>query len=136
MAFVLDASVTACWAFDDEDHPDATAAFDRIRVEEAVVPVLWWFEIRNILLVSERRGRISSSDTATFLGALSVLRIREDRADGDDGVFRLARAHKLSIYDAAYLELAQRENLALATLDGALRSAAEAEKVALVSPME
>jgi len=63
MAFVLDASITACWAFDDEDHPDAGLAFDRMRAEEAAVPSLWWFEVRNILIliVNERRRRVAFS---------------------------------------------------------------------------
>jgi predicted nucleic acid-binding protein len=133
MAFVLDASVTACWAFDDEDHPDASLAFDRMRAEECVVPSLWWFEVRNILIVNERRGRIGESDTAAFLSALSRLRIRTDRAPDENGVLRLARAHRLSVYDAAYLELAQREALPLSTLDADLRKAATCERVALVS---
>jgi predicted nucleic acid-binding protein len=133
MAFVLDASVTACWAFDDEDHPDARLAFDRMRTEEGVVPGLWWFEVRNILIVNERRRRITESDTATFLLRLSRLRIRADRVPDENGVLRLARAHRLSVYDAAYLELAQREGLPLATLDADLRKAAAGEGVALVS---
>ena len=133
MAFVLDASVTACWAFDDEDHPDASLAFDRMRAEEGVVPGLWWFEVRNILIVSERRRRITESDTAAFLLSLSRLRIRVDRLPDENGVLRLARAHRLSVYDAAYLELAQREGLPLATLDADLRKAAAGEGVALVS---
>jgi predicted nucleic acid-binding protein len=133
MAFVLDASVTACWAFDDEDHPDASLAFDRMRAEEGVVPGLWWFEVRNILIVNERRRRITESDTAAFLLSLSRLRIRLDRVPDENGVLRLARAHRLSVYDAAYLELAQREGLPLATLDADLRKAAADEGVALVS---
>ena len=72
MAFVLDASVTACWAFDDEDHPPARLAFQRIRTEEAVVPSLWWFEVRNILIVNERRRRIAEAATATFPGSARV----------------------------------------------------------------
>ena len=133
MAFVLDASVTACWAFDDEDHPDASLAFDRMRAEEGVVPGLWWFEVRNILIVNERRRRIAESGTAAFLSSLSRLRIRVDRVPDENGVLRLARAHRLSVYDAAYLELAQREGLPLATLDADLRKAAADEGVALVS---
>jgi predicted nucleic acid-binding protein len=133
MAFVLDASVTACWAFDDEDHPDASLAFDRMRAEEGVVPGLWWFEVRNILIVNERRRRITESDTAAFLLSLSRLRIRVDRVPDENGVLRLARAQRLSVYDAAYLELAQREGLPLATLDADLRKAAAGEGVALVS---
>jgi hypothetical protein len=67
MAFVLDASITSCWGFQDEDHPDADLAFVEMRTGEAVVPSLWWFEVRNILLVNERRRRITESDTAAFL---------------------------------------------------------------------
>ncbi len=66
MGFVLDASITACWAFQDEDHPDASLAFERMRSEEGVVPCLWWFEVRNILVVNERRRRITKSDSAAL----------------------------------------------------------------------
>ncbi len=133
MAFVPDASIAACWAFQDEDHPDARRALQQMRVEEAVVPCLWWFEVRNILLVNERRGRIAEAETAAFLVHLGRLRVRVDRLAGEQAVLRLARSHRLSVYDAAYLELAQREGIALATLDGELRRAAEAEGVGLVS---
>jgi predicted nucleic acid-binding protein len=133
MAFVLDASVTACWAFQDEDHPDASLAFLQIRTEEAVVPCLWWFEVRNILIVNERRRRITESSTASFLLNLSLLRIRVDPVPDEGAVLRLARTHRLSVYDAAYLELAQREGLPLATLDADLQKAAACEGVALVS---
>jgi predicted nucleic acid-binding protein len=133
MAFVLDASITACWAFQDEDHPDAGRAFDLMRAEEAVVPCLWWFEVRNILVVNERRGRISESDTAAFLLNLSRLRVRLDRLPEADAVLRLARTHRLSIYDAAYLELAQREGIPLATLDADLHRAAAEAGVTLLS---
>jgi predicted nucleic acid-binding protein len=133
MAFVLDASITACWAFQDEDHPDAALALDRMRTEEAVVPCLWWFEVRNILVVNERRRRIGESDTAAFLLNLSRLRVRLDRLPEGDAVLRLARTHRLSVYDAAYLELAQREGLPLATLDADLRRAAAEEGLALLS---
>jgi predicted nucleic acid-binding protein len=131
MAFVLDASITACWAFQDEDHPDARLAFHQMRSEEAVVPCLWWFEVRNILVVNERRRRIAESETAAFLLNLSRLRIRIDRAPDEGAVLRLARTHRLSVYDAAYLELAQREGLPLATLDADLKKAAAGEGVAL-----
>jgi predicted nucleic acid-binding protein len=132
MPFVLDASVTACWAFHDEDHPDADLAFRQIRTEEAIVPSLWWFEVRNILVVNERRRRIAESDTAAFLLHLSRLRVRVDRLPTEDSVLRLSRAHRLSVYDAAYLELAQREGVPLATLDTDLRKAAAAEGVPLL----
>ena len=134
MAFVLDASVTACWALGDEDHADAREAFRRIATEEAVVPRLWWFEVRNILVVNERRRRITESETAAFLRALSRLRMREDGSPDDDAVLRLARTHQLSVYDAVYLELAQRERLDLATLDHRLWDAALTEGISVVRP--
>jgi len=133
MAFVLDASITACWAFQDEDHPDAGLAFRKVRTEEAVVPSLWWFEVRNILVVNERRQRISEPDTTAFLRDLSRLRVRIDHQPEKAAVLRLARTHRLSVYDAAYLELAQREGLPLATLDKLLAGAARTEKVELIA---
>lgn len=133
MGFVLDASITACWAFQDEDHPDASLAFERMRSEEGVVPCLWWFEVRNILVVNERRRRITESDSAAFLMGLSRLRIRIDRVPDEGSVLRLARTRRLSVYDAAYLELAQREGLPLATLDADLRKAAAGEAVMVLT---
>jgi PIN domain nuclease of toxin-antitoxin system len=64
MPFVLDASVALCWAFPDEDRPQAAQTLIRIRTDEACVPSLWWFEVRNALLVNERRGRLTEADTA------------------------------------------------------------------------
>jgi predicted nucleic acid-binding protein len=127
MSFVLDTSVPACWAFQDEQDRRAESAFTRIRTEEAVVPSLWWFEIRNILVANERRKRITESDTGVFLRDLAALRIRVDREPVESVVMRLARSHRLSVYDAAYLELALREAIPLATLDAALADAARAE---------
>lgn len=131
MPFVLDASVAACWLFDDEDHPHARLALARIRGDEARVPSLWWFEVRNTLLVSERRGRLTEADTTAFLAVLSRLAISVDRTPGDD-VLALARRRNLTVYDAAYLELARRADLPLATLDRRLAVAARAERVALI----
>ena len=67
MPFVLDASVAACWLFEDEDHPDAAEAFARVRTDNARVPSLWWFKVRNTLLVNERRGRLAENDTTACL---------------------------------------------------------------------
>ncbi len=133
MPFVLDASVTACWALSDENHPDADLAFLRIRTEEAIVPCLWWFELRNILVVNERRQRITESDTAAFLSNISRLRVRVAPLPDENALLRLARTYRLSVYDAAYLELAQREGVSLATLDDHLRRAAASEGVGLVT---
>ena len=132
MAFVLDASVAACWALSDEDHPAAEVAFRRIRHTEAITPTLWWFEIRNILIVSERRKRITQSESSDFLREISQLPIRVDHDVDEADVMRLARSHRLSIYDAAYLELARRNRAPLATLDADLARAAKAEAVTLI----
>ena len=132
MPFVLDASVAVCWAFDDEDHPVAELALERVRTDEARVPSLWWFEVRNTLIVNERRGRLTESDTATFLRGLARLRVL-DRSPNEADVLALARHHGLTVYDAAYLELARREGAPLATLDAALATAARAERAPLLS---
>jgi len=133
MPFVLDASVTLCWAFADEEHPIATAALDRVQHGKAHVPGLWWFEVRNALVVNERRGRLTEAGTLSFLRNLAQLAIHMDRAPEEATVLTLARQHRLTVYDAAYLELAQRDGLELATLDAALRQAATAVGVPLLS---
>ena len=132
MPFVLDASVAACWAFPDEQDPRADAALTRIRIEDAVVPSLWWFEVRNILVVNERRKRITAAGTDSYLRELARLRIRVDREPEDVAIMRLARAHRLSVYDASYLELALREATPIATLDAELAAAAVAEGAELI----
>ncbi len=133
MPFVIDASIAACWAFKDEDHPIATLALERIRSDEARAPSLWWFEVRNTLIMSERRSRLTEADTAAFLRGLARLGVTVDRLPDEAAVLTLARRHRLTVYDAAYLELAQRENIPLATLDNALAHAARAIQVPLLN---
>jgi predicted nucleic acid-binding protein len=132
MPFVLDASVALAWAFADEDDPRATAALARFRSDEALVPGIWWFEVRSALVVNERRGRLTEADTGAFLRTLARLTVTIDRQPGDAEVLALARQHRLSVYDASYLELARRDSLPLATLDRDLIGAARAERVPLV----
>jgi predicted nucleic acid-binding protein len=130
--FVLDASVAASWCFPDEAHLNAEAAFRLIVQEPALAPALLWFELRNVLLMGERRNRLSEAQTARFLKYMNELPIEVDREPDDGMVLSLARAHRLSVYDAVYLELAQRRALPLATLDRALMNAARSEKIALI----
>jgi predicted nucleic acid-binding protein len=132
MSFVLDASVTACWAFEDEHEILAEIALDRLDANDAFVPSLWWFEIRNTLIVNERRGRKSESQTTLFLVRLATLPILIDRSPNEADVLTLARRHRLTVYDAAYLELARRRREPLATLDRQLAAAASAESVPLI----
>ena len=130
--FVLDASVAVAWCFDDESTPAAWALLDRVRKAPAHVPPLWELEIGNILLGAERRRRITQARAALFLGILGELDIRVDpdlpgRAFRD--VLPLARARRLTTYDATYLELAMRLGLPLASKDAALVRAAHAVRV-------
>ncbi len=132
MAFVLDASIVACWFLDDENHIVADVALELLGAGSAVTPAPWWFEVRNMLLMSERRGRTTEAATTGFLRRLRTLAITVDRNPDEATVIRLARQHRLTFYDAAYLELAQRAEIALATLDKAMVRAAQAMDVRLV----
>ena len=134
MAFVLDASVTLSWAFPDEQNPIALRAGQLLELsgETALVPSLWWYEVRNILIVNERRGRTTPLRTASFLKAITELSIVTEFELDETIVMELARQTRLTVYDAAYLALAMRENLPLATLDKDLRNAARAAGVPLL----
>jgi predicted nucleic acid-binding protein len=130
--FVLDASVAIVWALSDEVHPVAELAFSFMQSGSAIVPAIWWYEIRNVLVQCERRGRISSDDSDAFLLNLGRFRIEMDALSPSPRVIELARKHNLSVYDAAYLALALRESLGIATLDHHLESACRIESVSLL----
>jgi predicted nucleic acid-binding protein len=131
LSLVIDASILVAWFLDEKSDPRVEAAFDMITRVETLAPSLFHYEIRNALLVSERRNRITEAMSAAFLRDLGLLPIRLEPA-GDEGVLMtVTRKRKLTVYDAAYLELAKREALPLATLDRDLEKAAIAEGVAL-----
>ncbi|MGD0735854.1 MAG: type II toxin-antitoxin system VapC family toxin [Terracidiphilus sp.] len=132
MAFVLDASVSAVWALADESFPIADMAAESLKSEIALVPRLWWYEIRNLLVISERRLRITVADTAIFLELLSAYPIQIEQFEDEKLVLQLARQYQLSFYDAAYLALALDQKLPLATLDKPLALAAVAAGVPLM----
>ena len=100
----------------------AALALERVRTDAAVVASIWWFEVRNTLIVNERRGRITQADTAAFLRGLTRLGAMVDRTPEEAAVLALARTHRLTVHDSSYLELAQREALPLVTLDQPLRA--------------
>jgi predicted nucleic acid-binding protein len=131
MSFIIDASVVIAWAF-KEQHATAERALARIQTEEAIVPALWWYELRNVLVLGERQKRLAERETARFLRDISRLTITIDSSPNEAQVLTLARRHRLTVYDAAYLELAGREALPLATLDEELAAAARVEQVALI----
>jgi predicted nucleic acid-binding protein len=132
VGFVLDASVSACWALGDEDHPVADKALDRTCSDGIIVPSLWWFEIRNLLVVAERRKRLTIARTNAFLTQVKRLDLSIDRSPDEDTIFRLARSHALTVYDASYLELAIRTGAPLAILDKRLAVAARCEGILLI----
>ena len=132
MPFVIDASITASRLLSDELHPRAVAAFERLIEDSAVAPAIWWFEVRNMLVMNERRGRITVQRVTDALTMLDEIPVSIDRQIDSREVVALARTHRLSVYDAAYLELAIRRNFPLATLDEALTRAAGAMKVSLL----
>ncbi|NLS03083.1 type II toxin-antitoxin system VapC family toxin [Rhizobium sp. P32RR-XVIII] len=133
MAFVIDASVAAAWLLPDETNGDAEKALSLLETEDALVPDLFWHEIRNILISAERRKRISGEDILACLMRLDSLPIVTIPGSDHVTIIRLSRAHRLSAYDAAYLALAISEGAPLATLDARLIEAARAEKVALAA---
>ena len=131
--FVIDASTAAAWLFDDESEPRADAALARVAVESAIVPQHWHLEIRNALLVAERRRRLPADAVPQRLRLLQTLPIRTDIEPDLDRAYEFARSYRLSFYDAVYLELAVRHGAALATLDMALSRAAGSENVIVVA---
>jgi predicted nucleic acid-binding protein len=133
MPMVLDTSVAAAWALSETNHPLIEYSLVYFRKDTAFVPALFWFEIRNTLIVNERRGRITEAGTASFLESISKAVILVDHAPDEAKVLAFARKHQLTVYDAAYLELAARKHIPLATLDGRLEAAARAETVALLT---
>ena len=134
-AFVLDASIAVAWCFEDEADPAADALLDSLKARGAVVPALWPLEVANVLVQAERRGRITMTTVDGRLAAFAALSITVDttswRSTGA-AALALARLHGLTTYDAAYLELAMRRGLPLATRDKALRRAATAVGVGVL----
>ncbi len=126
-ALVIDCSAAIAWCFEDEASDAADSLLSRVASEGAVVPVLWHLEVANVLIQAARRGRITADDADTRLRLMAALPITTDpetsvRAWHD--TLALARAEGLTAYDAAYLELAARRRLPLATWDRDLAEAA------------
>ena len=125
-AIVIDNSVFLSWCLGDEDDPTAAQAMQRVAEEGGVAPRIWWYELRNALLMNERRGRLSLQQVSDTLDDSLELGIAIDDEHDGSLLLDLARGHGLTAYDAAYLEVAVRRSLPLATLDRRLRGAAEA----------
>jgi predicted nucleic acid-binding protein len=125
--FVIDASAVLSWCFEDEAAVEADSLIEKVAAEGAAVPGLWSLEVANGLVVGERRGRITPADSAAFVAMIEHLPIVADPSTGSRALHQtkaLAHEHRLTAYDAAYLELAMRLGLPLATGDRGLGAAA------------
>jgi predicted nucleic acid-binding protein len=126
-AFIVDCSVAMSWLFSDEATPATSELLERLADESALVPSWWFLEVTNVLVLAERKGRITPNESAEFIADISVFDIEVDSA-AVDRVFKqllpLCRLHRLTSYDAVYLDLALRRQIPLATLDEELRLAA------------
>jgi len=135
VSFVVDASLTLAWYFEDEATPATEALLDRLAMNGAVVPALWRLEVGNGFQMAIRRKRIDKTYRDTALTELAAMPITID-AETDTHAWtttlRLSERFTLSLYDAAYLELAQRRDLPLASLDKQLRAAGHALHVELL----
>jgi predicted nucleic acid-binding protein len=135
MALVVDASIALAWGLPDESSAYADAVLTVVERDGLRVPDLWPREVANGLVVAYRRWRITPADERAFLAALSHLRIDVEQPPSPLTVVRDATAaamrYGLTAYDAAYVDLAAREGLRLATLDAPMRRAAEQSGVAV-----
>lgn len=135
MNLVLDGSVTLAWCFADETTPAIDALMLRVAREGATAPAIWRLEVANGLRSAMRRGRVTKETRDGHLADLRDMNIESDPETDRfawSTTLRLADRHGLTPYDASYLELALRLNLPLASLDRALRDAAQAEGVPLL----
>ncbi|MBI2822224.1 MAG: type II toxin-antitoxin system VapC family toxin [Acidobacteria bacterium] len=132
---VVDASVALAWGFPDEGNAYADAVLEGLEGEATVVPALWAVEIANALLPGERRQRLHHAQILRFVTLLEGLPVVQDSQSVQstiNSLLPLAREHKLSTHDTAYLDLAIREGLPLATADKRLRRAAQKSGVVIL----
>jgi predicted nucleic acid-binding protein len=129
MNWVLDSSMALAWALPDETSKQADRFLSGVSEKNLLwVPALWWYEIANVLVMAQRRKRLAEADRMRLMELYRILPIQTDKTLDSDTILRLhtlAMQYNLSAYDAAYLELAQRKGLGLATLDQRLRLAAQ-----------
>lgn len=131
---VLDSSVTLAWIYGDETTETVRQIFHTVAEDGAVVPSLWRLEVANSLTMAVRKRRIALDFRAAALADLALLDITTDQQTDSQAwteTLKIADLFRLTVYDAAYLELARRRNLPLATLDQELRTAATAFAVKL-----
>ncbi|MFO1220103.1 MAG: type II toxin-antitoxin system VapC family toxin [Burkholderiaceae bacterium] len=134
MPFVLDNSVTCGWFLDNQASDYTEAIARRLEVDQAVVPVLWELELTNVLRTACLKRQLSAQAAQEVLDRIGSLPIGVDRQSVRPGeILALALRFGLSSYDAAYLELALRLQIPVATVDGPLRDAAQASGAGVVA---
>ena len=136
LRFVPDVSAVCAWCFEDERTAASEALLARLPECELCVPALFLWELGNVLLMAERRGRITAADRSRFLAMMVQLDLQIDPANPNvvwHDVLSLAAQHRLTSYDAAYLELAMRGGLPLASRDNALLEAARSSVLELLA---
>ncbi len=134
--FVIDNSVVMAWCFKDEISEYAESVLDSLEEFTAIVPSIWPLEVGNVLLVAERKKRLSVADSTRFIALLSELPITVDQEPPERmirEIFTLARENNLSTYDASYLDLAMKRGIPLATLDKRLLYAAKQNNVSVMN---
>ena len=137
MLFVLDNSVSMRWLFKDGTEADllyAEQVLEALKEGSAVVPVVWWLEVSNVIARTEAQQLLPETQSRKFLDTLRKMPITVDSSPVEqlwEQTLHLARKFKISAYDAAYLELAIRQNIVLATLDADLARAARQSKTQL-----
>ena len=134
--FVIDNSVVMTWCFKDEKSRYTDAILDRLELPTAVVPSIWPLEVGNVLLVAERKKRLSEADSTRFIALLFELPIMIEQEPPERmmrEILALAREHQISTYDASYLDLAMRKGLPIATLDNGLIASAKRSQVPIMA---
>lgn len=133
--FVIDNSVVMSWCFQDETNKYADTVLEYLEEGSAYVPAVWPLEVSNVLHVAERRKRLSQADSSHFISLLFELPIIVEQESPErmlSEILALARAYKLSSYDASYLDLAMRKGLPLATTDMNIIEAAKRSSVSIL----
>jgi len=137
LIFVLDASITLNWCFEDETSRYSEAVLNSFTTHTAIVPQLWPVEVVNALLIGERRERLTAPSSIRFLEQLQQLPIQIEGVIGiasSEKLLSLGREHKLTSYDALYLSLAIQKSCPLATDDKTIRKACRKVGVELYKP--
>jgi len=133
--FVVDNSVVMTWCFSDATNKYSDTILDSLNTSTALVPSIWPLEVGNVLLVAERRKRLTEADSTRFIALLSELPIVIEQEQPErmmKDILALARKYKISTYDASYIDLAMRKGLPIASLDKDLRKAARRSRVAML----